>query len=148
MIVDFSVEDDRRIPVATQDRLIPTVQIDDFQAHRAQRRFAAFENTLLVGSPMRNRLRNSLGNSLACALTAPCKSRNSAHFALIPRSPNQNLTPNIRFVFKYTTNHPPNTELSPIASLFIATPINCAPAVSPPQINPLITPTFTLCYSP
>src|ERR1035437_485883 len=86
MIVDFSVEDNRRIPVVTQNRLIPALQIDDLQAHRAQCRFAAFEHTLLVRPAMRNRFRDALRNSLAGALTSTCKPRDSTHLRQNPRS--------------------------------------------------------------
>jgi hypothetical protein len=87
MIVDFSVEDNRCIPIVTQDRLIPAFQIDDLQANRAQRRFAAFEYTLLVWSAMGNRFSDPLGDCPARALTAPCKSRNSTHLDRNPRFP-------------------------------------------------------------
>src|ERR1035437_1736300 len=91
MVVDFAVEDNRRIPVVTQDRLVPAIQIDDLQAHRAQRRFAAFEHTLLVWPTVRNRFRDALGNALAGALMFTCKPRDSTHLGQTPRSPNKNL---------------------------------------------------------
>src|SRR5664279_3106172 len=84
MIVDFSVEDNRRIPVVTQYRLISTAQIDDLQAHRAQCRFAAFEHTLLVRPTMRYRFRDALGNTLACPPAPMRKPCDSTHLGLIP----------------------------------------------------------------
>src|ERR1017187_10145747 len=113
MIVDLSVEDNRRIPVVTQDRLIPALQIDDLQAYRAQRRFAAFEYALLVRSAMRYRLRNPLGNSLAGVLIPSCKSRDSTHLGLIPRSPHKSPSKTSGFVPKYTTYRQSTT--SPLA---------------------------------
>src|ERR1017187_2021404 len=90
MIVDFSVEDNRRVPIVTQYRLVPALQIDDLQAYRAQRRFAAFEDSLLVRPAMRNRFRDALGNSLAGAPISTRKPRDSTHLALYPRFPNKN----------------------------------------------------------
>src|ERR1035437_2991085 len=90
MVVDFPVEDNRRIPVVTQYRLVSAVQIDDLQAYRAQSRFAAFEHTLLVRPAMRYRFRDALGNSLAGALASTCKPRDSTHLLQNPRSPSKN----------------------------------------------------------
>jgi hypothetical protein len=79
MIVDLPVEDDRCIAIVTQDRLIAATQVDDLQPHRAQRRLAALENPLLVGPAMRNRLRDSLGDSPASFVIAACKPCDSTH---------------------------------------------------------------------
>src|ERR1019366_4140620 len=85
VVVDFSVEDYRRIPVVTQDRLVSALQIDDLQAYRAQRRFAAFEDTLLVRPAMRNRFRDALGNACAVPFISTRKPRDSTHLTLYPR---------------------------------------------------------------
>src|ERR1035437_10672703 len=113
MVVDFSVEDNRRIPVVTQNRLIPAIQIDDLQAHRAQPRFAAFEHTLLVRTTMRYRLRDALGNALAGALSSMCKPRDSTHLGKYPRSPNKNRFKTLLFVLNIpqppSRSQPPRT---------------------------------------
>ena len=52
MVVDLAVEDDDRVAIVADDRLIAAVEVDDLEAHGAQRRLAAFEDALLVGTAM------------------------------------------------------------------------------------------------
>ena len=58
VIVDLPVERDRRIAVFCGDRLVAARQIDNRQADRAQRRYAALENAL--AGPARRWLSDSL----------------------------------------------------------------------------------------
>ena len=85
MVVDFSVERNRRVAIVADNRLVSAFQVDDLQPDRAQRRLAAFEDTLLVGSTMRKRFRDALRHAPAGVLIETSKPRDSTHLAY--RSP-------------------------------------------------------------
>src|SRR5262245_41838481 len=119
VVVDFSVKDDRRIPVVTQDRLIAAIQIDDLEAHCAQRRLASLKRAMLVGPAMRYRRRDPPGHALAHALASPRKASNSTHLNQNPRSPNR--TCGSKWICdEYTTILVTSVAKSPSTSLFRA----------------------------
>ena len=55
VIVNLAVEGDSEIPVFGKNRLVPGVQVDDFQARRAHREKAGLKNALLVRPPVDQR---------------------------------------------------------------------------------------------
>jgi hypothetical protein len=59
MIVDLAVENNHRIAIAGNDRLIPAFNVDDLQARSAERNTFRFMNALLIWTSMENR-RNSV----------------------------------------------------------------------------------------
>ena len=64
VIVDLAVESDSEIAVFGEDRLVPRVQVDDFQARRTHREKAGLKYALLVGPPVDQccrRILNSAG---------------------------------------------------------------------------------------
>jgi hypothetical protein len=67
--------------------LIAAGQIDDLQSHGAQGCLAAFENPLLVRAAMVQRFGDTVGDTPVPRSTKPGKSRDSAHYDKIPRSP-------------------------------------------------------------
>ena len=78
MIVDLAVKDDHRIAVVAANRLLTTRKIDDSQTHRSQRHDGRFENTLLIGSAMDQRV-SCLTNQFGVGLTITMsKSRDAA----------------------------------------------------------------------
>src|SRR5258708_37202176 len=72
VIVNLAVEGDSEIAVFGENRLVPGVQVDDFQARRAHREKAGLKYALLVWPPVDQRCRGVLnaagrgGPSLIC----------------------------------------------------------------------------------
>ena len=67
VIVDFAVEDDDRFAIFSAKGLIAAREIDDLQAHRAERDHARFVRARLVRSAMRHRarrIRDRLGSPI------------------------------------------------------------------------------------
>ncbi len=52
VIIDFSVEDQDGVAIVTDHGLIAMFEIDDLEAHRAQRDVGGFPHVLPVRSPM------------------------------------------------------------------------------------------------
>src|SRR5713101_843863 len=57
VIVDLAVENDDRLAVFAEQRLLAGLQIDDLQAHRSQGNVRGFVCALLVRTPMNERVR-------------------------------------------------------------------------------------------
>ena len=55
VVIDFAVENDCRVAVFRDDRLVTRVQAHDFQPGRAERNQAPFEHAAVLRSPMRQR---------------------------------------------------------------------------------------------
>ena len=85
MIVDFSVENDGRVAVAADYRLVAAFQVDDLEPNGAQSRLAALEKPLLVRSPVVQRFGNSSGNAWFRIHSQARKPCYSTHWRSNPR---------------------------------------------------------------
>ena len=84
VIIYFAVEDDNGVAVGGVNRLIPPVQINDFQTGGAQIALAGSVDALLIGAAM-NKGRSRLSNALSFGEPAlRCKSDYAAQILFQP----------------------------------------------------------------
>ena len=79
VVVNFPVESDCRVAIVADEGLVTAAKVDNLQAHGAKRRRAAFEYAVLVGTAMRDDLRDALGQAPAHDPVETCISRDTTH---------------------------------------------------------------------
>ena len=84
VIVDLAVEDDDRLPVVAPERLISSAQVDNFEAHRAQRDVPCLKRALLIGPAMDQRAGDPPDNTNVYSPFPMGKTRNSTQDAKSP----------------------------------------------------------------
>jgi hypothetical protein len=85
VIVDFAIEHDDGLAVVTGEWLVAAAQVYDLQPNCAERDMRRFENTLLVGSAMRERCCDADNRVAVDPPPLVSKSRNSTHESRILR---------------------------------------------------------------
>jgi hypothetical protein len=90
VVVNLPVEGDSRVAIAADEWLVTAAKVDNLQAHGTKRRHAAFEYALLVGTAMREGLRDAMGYAPAHDPIETCKSRDTTHFPLNSPFPERN----------------------------------------------------------
>jgi hypothetical protein len=86
MIVNLAVENDDQISAVREDGLVPAFQIDNLQAHCAERDRVAFEYSLLVRPAVADAFNRVLQHARRTGIVDMGKARYSAHVVGTPRA--------------------------------------------------------------
>ena len=84
VVIDFTVEDDSRAAIVAQEWLVSAPEVDNLQAHGTERRHAAFEYSLLIGTAMRDGFGDAMGHGPAHRPVETCKPGDSTHLRQFP----------------------------------------------------------------